>query len=126
MRDLASCSGPWSGFWIQGWTRGNIKLSLRFDDGSIVGDGGDPGGRFQVSGIFSPDTQRVLFSKEYQWQIVDYSGIWDGRLIYGKWTLHDEEYSEQGEFEIWPDHGDEGQLSLAGLAEDVKAMPGFY
>ncbi|MFY9234103.1 MAG: hypothetical protein WAO58_06545 [Fimbriimonadaceae bacterium] len=123
MRDLASCSGPWSGFWIQGWTRGNMKLRLRFEKTDILGEGTDLSGDFTISGIFSPETNRVLFTKSYHWQSVDYSGLWDGQLIYGKWTLLDDEYGEQGEFEIWPDSEDQGLMAFSGSIEDVKALP---
>lgn len=123
MRDLADCSGPWSGFWIQGWTRGNMKLSMSFVGTDIVGDGSDLVGKFTINGIFSPQTNNVLFTKSYQWHSVDYSGIWDGQMIYGKWTLHDADYGEQGEFEIWPDSEEQGLLALAGAAEDVKGLP---
>ena len=91
-----------------------MKLQLTFTQaGDVSGEGADPGGRFQITGIFSRENDRVIFTKVYDWQSVDYTGLWDGMMIYGKWTLHDEEYGEQGEFEIWPDKDESEALSLA-------------
>jgi hypothetical protein len=123
-RPLESCCGPWSGFWIQGWTRGNMRLKLDFLNGSVNGTGNDLSGDFEIVGIYSTDTDRVLFTKTYRWQSVDYSGLWDGQLIYGKWVLHDNEYSDEGEFEIWPDKDEEFLHALSGSAEDMRSLPG--
>src|SRR5690348_14965794 len=65
VRDLRTLSGPWSGFWIQELVRGNMKLRLRFAGNIIEGSGSDPMGNFQITGMFSDETNRVLFSKEY-------------------------------------------------------------
>ena len=102
-RDLRECSGPWKGFWTQDLVRGSMRLSLQFAGNDINGSGNDPVGSFDISGIFSDETQRVLFTSAYRTHTVDYSGVWDGHFIYGRWTLHDDQFTEIGEFEIWPE-----------------------
>jgi hypothetical protein len=124
MRDLAECSGPWSGFWLLGWTRGHMKLNLRFTGTDIVGEGTDVGGPFQVNGIFSRETNKVMFTKAYQWQNIDYCGTWDGHMIYGTWSLHDQEYSESGEFEIWPDTEEESVRAWEASWSESLTAPG--
>lgn len=98
-----------------------MRLNLRFQGNDIDGGGSDPVGEFKVSGIFSETTGGVLFTKTYATHAVEYSGSWDGAMIYGKWTLHDEQFTEIGEFEIWPEK--EEQLASAGAAvagEELK------
>jgi hypothetical protein len=123
VRDLRELSGPWSGFWIQELVRGNMKLRLKFEGNLIEGSGRDPMGEFHIYGMFSDENQRVLFTKAYGAISVDYSGVWDGVMIYGRWTLHDESYSEAGVFEIWPDKEDEGTLTLAEQLGESLSMP---
>lgn len=113
VKDLRDFSGPWSGFWTQEMIRGHMKLRLRFYETNIQGDGTDRTGTFSVAGMFSESTGRVIFSKTYPSHTVDYVGTWDGSLIYGKWTIADEEFSESGDFEIWPDKEDAGLLTLS-------------
>jgi hypothetical protein len=122
LKDLRTLSGPWSGFWIQELVRGNMKLRLTFHENSIFGSGRDPMGEFQISGMFSND-QRVMFTKDYGATTVDYSGTWDGMLIYGRWNLHDQNYSEAGDFEIWPDKEDEDITSIAEQLGESASMP---
>lgn len=112
-RSLKDLSGPWSGWWIQESVRGNMRLRLSFANSNINGGGNDPIGQFEISGIWSDDSQRVLFTQQYRTHSVEYVGQWDGTLIYGKWTLHDQFFSESGEFEIWPDQEEQGVQSLA-------------
>jgi hypothetical protein len=102
-RRLGECSGPWAGFWLQELVRGNMRLRLLFDSANVNGGGNDPVGEFTVTGIYTEDTERVLFTQTYKTHSVDYSGVWDGQLIYGKWTLMDSVFTESGEFEIWPE-----------------------
>jgi len=120
---LRTLSGPWSGFWIQELVRGNMKLRLRFFDCAIEGAGRDPMGEFKISGMFSEDNGRVIFTKEYGAVNVDYCGTWDGTLIYGRWNLSDQHYSESGDFEIWPDKEDEDVTSISAQIEDYLSMP---
>lgn len=100
-----------------------MKLALKFEGNIIQGSGRDPMGAFQISGIFSDETHRVLFSKEYGAVTVEYSGLWDGTFIYGRWNLHDEAYSEAGDFEIWPDKEEDGYQSLAEQLGETLSMP---
>lgn len=100
-----------------------MKLRLKFESNLIEGSGRDPMGEFRITGMFSDESQRVLFTKEYGAISVDYSGIWDGTFIYGRWNLNDEAYSESGDFEIWPDKEDEGYMTLAEQLGESLTMP---
>jgi hypothetical protein len=100
---LEECSGPWSGFWLQDLVRGNMRLRLVFKSSNINGGGNDPIGEFTITGIYQQDSERVIFTQVYKTHSVDYSGVWDGQMIYGRWTLDDAVFTESGEFEIWPD-----------------------
>lgn len=124
IRDLRECSGPWSGFWLQGLVRGLMKLNLKFEYTNVDGHGKDPMGDFRVGGMFSPGTWRVLFTKSYTSHSVDYTGTWDGTMIYGRWSLHDDHYSEAGDFEIWPDTQEEMVGVGASSIEEFLSMPG--
>ncbi len=101
-----------------------MRLRLIFTGTSINGGGNDPVGAFEVSGIFSDETNRVLFSVAYRTHIVEYSGLWDGQFIYGHWVLQDENFTETGEFEIWPDREKKDSVSDAMSVGDMLAMPG--
>jgi len=123
MRDLRDCSGPWKGFWTQDLVRGHMRLNLAFSGNNINGGGSDPIGSFEVSGIFSDETLRVLFTKTYRTHTVEYSGVWDGHFIYGRWTLHDEQFTEIGEFEIWPEDTREMVESATGSIGEAQRNP---
>lgn len=103
--------------------RGNMKLRLRFFDNNIEGSGRDPMGEFSLSGMFSEDNGRVMFTKEYGAINVDYTGTWDGSMIYGRWNLMDQHYSESGDFEIWPDKDEKDVTSIEAQLEDFLSMP---
>lgn len=125
VRDLRDCSGPWKGFWTQELIRGHMRLTLQFAGTNIDGGGNDAIGSFDVKGIFSDETGRVLFTKAYKTHSVEYSGVWDGNFIYGKWTLHDEQFTEIGEFEIWPEKEEEmAGAGAATISEGLK-LPSF-
>lgn len=125
VRDLRDCSGPWKGFWIQELVRGNMRLTLRFAGSNIDGGGNDPVGEFVVTGIFSDETGGVLFTVAYKTHTVEYSGTWDGNFIYGKWTLHDEQFTEIGEFEIWPEKQEEMVTTGAATISEGLLFPSF-
>lgn len=99
-----------------------MKLRLTFHENAIEGSGRDPMGEFSIAGMFS-DGQRVIFTKDYGAISVDYMGTWDGMLIYGRWNLHDQNYSEAGDFEIWPDKDDEDVTSIAEQLGETLSMP---
>ncbi len=122
-RDLRSCSGPWTGFWILELTRGLMKLSLNFTANAIQGSGRDPSGDFEINGMFCDNTWKVMFTKTYPNLKVDYSGSWDGTMIYGSWHLDDASYSESGKFEIWPDKSSEEATSIEAQIGEYLTMP---
>lgn len=123
-RRLQELSGPWKGFWTQERVRGYMKLTLRFGEKDVTGSGNDPIGAYDISGILCDDGQRVLFTKQYRTHTVEYMGQWDGTMIYGKWTLHDEAFTEVGDFEIWPEQDDPMEFSEFALFEHGLAVPG--
>lgn len=117
-KSLSDCSGPWSGFWVVDRSRGHMKLRLSFSESNIDGGGNDPIGSFSISGIYSQDGERVMFTKVYKTHATDYSGTWDGYMIYGRWTVQDELYTETGDFEIWPDR----EYELTGMTHFYAAL----
>lgn len=124
MRKLQDLNGPWKGFWTQERVRGYMKLQLRFSETGIEGTGNDPIGSFDVSGLLCDDGERVIFTQQYRTHGVEYAGQWDGTMIYGRWTLHDESFTEVGEFEIWPDHDELAELQAAMAGEQGLSYPG--
>ncbi|RYG26914.1 hypothetical protein EON82_01480 [bacterium] len=109
MRELKDCSGPWVGFWIQGSQRGSMRLTLRFWDETVEGEGDDFIGDFTIRGEYSAVMNEVSFTKTYPTHLVLYKGSWDGAMISGEW-----EFSRRmrfvvprGGFEIWPEREEE-------------------
>ena len=100
-----------------------MKLRLRFHDCAIEGSGRDPMGEFSIAGMFSESDGRVMFTKDYGAINVDYAGTWDGTMIYGRWNLNDQNYSESGSFEIWPDKDEVEVSSIEAQIEDYLSMP---
>ena len=121
MRSLRDLSGPWVGFWVQGLERGEMRLTLRFGDSGIEGEGSDPIGPFTVSGRHEP-TAVLRFDKHYDEQAVEYHGTWNGAMISGRWSFGRREFgfANSGGFEIWPEGDDEaiGRMESA-LAASV-------
>jgi hypothetical protein len=117
MNDLQSKSGRWSGFWIQNDIRATMRLQLQFTPASVAGGGRDFVGGFVIHGVTSP-AGGVQFAKRYSTHLVYYQGTWDGTLIAGRWTMlqPDEDFVDEGEFEIWPD-GEE--MGLEFLEREV-------
>lgn len=103
MRDLRDLSGPWVGFWVQAGRRGEMRLTLRFGEASVEGEGSDRVGDFTVSGRHEA-SGAVAFGKHYGSHGVDYAGTWDGAMIAGRWRLQTWLAGRmgKGEFEIWP------------------------
>lgn len=102
-----------------------MRLNLTFSENDIHGGGTDPVGSFEVSGIFSDTTGGVLFTVKYASHSVEYSGSWDGTFIYGKWTLHDDHFTEIGDFEIWPEKGEVLAAAGAISGEEGLDLPHF-
>lgn len=107
MRNLGDLSGPWVGFWIQGLDRGEMRLTLRFGETSINGDGIDKVGDFTVSGRYAGED--VEFDKTHSSHTIGYTGRWDGDMIAGRWRFRRRMrgIENEGEFEIWPESDDE-------------------
>lgn len=101
-----------------------MKLQLRFMESGLDGTGNDPIGSFDVSGILCEDGSRVIFTQQYRTHGVEYAGQWDGTMIYGRWTLHDESFTEIGEFEIWPDRDELVELQASISQEHGWSIPG--
>ena len=97
-------SGQWTGFWLQpGLTgRQQMRLSLRFADGVVRGEGDDLVGKFSIWGRYNGQNGRVRLRKQYAGQHhVDYAGMneGDGQWLWGLWHLG----SDRGGFHIWPE-----------------------
>ena len=105
MRELRSLSGPWVGFWVQDLQRGEMRLTLRFGESSVQGEGSDRVGSFTVSGHHAASGV-VGFAKVYPSHRVDYEGTWDGAMIAGRWRIGVRRAFDEGEFEIWPEQDD--------------------
>lgn len=88
------------------------------------GRGTDPMGSFDLSGIFSAENGRVLFTVAYTSHEVEYSGVWDGHLIYGKWTVHDDHFTESGDFEMWPEKTEERVGAGSASYGEEHSLPG--
>lgn len=115
-RELASLSGPWTGYWVQMPARGGMSLTLRFQEGKIEGEGRDQIGPFKMTGGYSAQDQ-VQLTKRYRTHLVRYEGRWDGASIAGQWTIKKFGYVDRGEFEIWPLKDNE---SMTIRAEDLE------
>ncbi|HVL38236.1 MAG TPA: hypothetical protein VM328_02485 [Fimbriimonadaceae bacterium] len=105
-----------------------MRLHLRFGSGTIEGEGRDKIGKFVISGVFEGGSGKVLFTKVYRTHEVEYGGKWDGQMMFGKWTIvyfefNGRVYGESGEFELWPDHEEEGAESANELEDATLALP---
>lgn len=101
-----------------------MRLDLRFAGTDMDGRGTDPMGSFDLSGIFSAENGRVLFTVAYTSHEVEYSGVWDGHLIYGKWTVHDDHFTESGDFEMWPEKTEERVGAGSASYGEEHSLPG--
>lgn len=82
-------SGRWRGYWEQTvWGRQPMEnLNLRFQDGTIEGEGTDVIGSFVFHGGYD-EQGSVWLTKAYPSHIVMYQGTWDGEgTIYGMWSI---------------------------------------
>src|SRR5262249_125978 len=81
-------SGRWQGYWeAEGWGRRPMRLTLRFDEGRIEGEGDDCIGPFTFRGHY--DAQgNVSMVKQYIGQHrLSYQGTYDGEgTIFGRWV----------------------------------------
>jgi hypothetical protein len=86
-----------------------MRLTLRFHQERIAGEGDDRVGGFTIEGNFSESSGKVAFNKTYRSHDVFYDGTWDGAMIAGTWKFKRQlRFTEShGEFEIWPEHAEE-------------------
>lgn len=97
-------SGPWTGFFLQPMLAGKhwMELNLRFQGGSVRGEGRDWVGEFLVHGSYDVGEGKVWWSKRYVGRHdVAYMGYNEGRGIWGTWELTDPAW--RGGFHIWPE-----------------------
>ena len=128
MRNLAECSGAWTGFWIQGPTRGWMRIDMTIRNDRLLGDGSDQSGSFKMFGTYDLATDVVQIDKNYPWVFVEYTGKWDGQMIAGQWKLSmpdditeddfEADMPGTGVFEMWPLDGEAEELSLKNLMEE--------
>ena len=95
-------TGPWSGYYLYSPSDAphGMKLHLTFArDGNISGDGIDDIADFFIHGVFDPGTLEACWTKSYVGShSVEYHGFYDGRTIWGTWSLA----GRTGGFRIWP------------------------
>ena len=86
-----------------------MRLTLRFGETSINGEGTDLVGSFTISGRYDEATGAVEFDKPYPSHTVGYVGTWDGAMIAGRWAFRRKIrwVANEGEFEIWPEKDDQ-------------------
>lgn len=123
MRELATLSGPWTGFWVQGVRRGHMRLKITFSRVYLEGGGTDNIGRFSVSGSFNPESGSVTFLKRYSSHQVHYDGAWDGSMISGGWKIYDGFFLSLGDFEIWPESLDEESVFEEREEPEILSLP---
>jgi hypothetical protein len=98
-------SGPWRGYWEQAAYGRQLmrKLTLRFADGVVEGEGRDVIGAFTFRGRYD-DRGNVALIKQYVGRHqVHYQGTYDGEgTIFGTWSILDR---WAGPFALTPERG---------------------
>jgi hypothetical protein len=98
-------SGPWTGFYLQPPSPGRfwMELSLRFQHGSLAGEGRDPVGKFVIRGRYELADGKCHWSKRYLGKHdVFYQGFNEGKGIWGTWEITSQLGVARGGFHIWP------------------------
>jgi hypothetical protein len=98
-------SGPWLGFYLQPPLPGRfwMELALRFQHGSMQGEGRDPVGKFVIRGRYDVADGKCHWSKRYLGQHdVFYQGFNEGKGIWGTWEIPSPLGDYRGGFHIWP------------------------
>jgi hypothetical protein len=95
-----------------------MRLTLRFHDGQIEGDGNDRVGAFRIRGEYTAEGE-VGFVKRYVLHPVEYEGKWDGQMIFGKWNIF---RAESGEFEIWPEGEEPEEVREEERQSDAREL----
>lgn len=81
-------SGLWMGYWIQGYIKGRMRLTLEFIEGGITGSGTDAVGPFDIKGVYSKKHNMVCMDKRYRGaHSVGYCGCANDGGLDGTWYL---------------------------------------
>jgi hypothetical protein len=104
-------SGPWTGFFLQAHHprpgRHMMELRLKFQGGTLTGEGRDLVGRFVIRGSYETADGKCRFSKRYLGKHdVFYQGYNEGKGIWGTWEIPPEQnygFLLRGGFHIWPE-----------------------
>lgn len=113
-------SGGWTGYYRYGWImfrrKETMRLTLHFREGRVEGEGQDPVGWFEISGVYSSSTGEFRFVKTYPGKhSVDYSGQPSGASLRGRWQIQGD---WGGDFNIWPE---------SSQTQDLQAgLPGIH
>ncbi len=95
-------SGEWEGFYTYefgpGAQRHWMSFVLRFQDGSITGEGTDDIAFFMWQGSYDTVSLNSIMTKSYPSHKVDYKGNVDENGIWGTWRIR----FSHGGFHIWP------------------------
>jgi hypothetical protein len=80
-----------------------MELALRFQHGSMTGEGRDPVGKFVIRGRYDLADGKCHWSKRYLGQHdVFYQGFNEGKGIWGTWEIPSPLGVYRGGFHIWP------------------------
>lgn len=84
-------SGSWQGVYKypheHDGSQHQMRFTLDFEDGRVVGTGTDDVGPFTWEGVYSTESFEVKMVKSYATHVVHYEGMADGQGIYGRWDL---------------------------------------
>ncbi|MFN3168760.1 MAG: hypothetical protein ACE37H_17015 [Phycisphaeraceae bacterium] len=110
-------SGLWMGYWMQGYIKGRMRLTLEFSGGKITGEGTDPVGLFDMKGIYSLKHNMVSMVKRYRGaHSVGYvGGAADGGLN-GTWQIL--RIPQIDEWRLWPVKDEHESVCHAAEEED--------
>ena len=104
----------WIGFFVESHRgKGWMNMAMKFDEGSIVGEGVDYVGPWYLQGTYSIEEKTCQWTKTYVGQhCVEYSGAISEIGIQGQWNIYPHLV---GDFHIWPERM--GHIQQEYLAE---------
>lgn len=112
-------SGLWMGYWMQGFIKGKMQLTLEFIDGTVSGEGTDPVGSFTMKGIYSLKHNMVSMVKQYHGaHSVGYCGCAADGGLNGTWRIP--RFPETDEWRLWPV---EDEFEIVHLAIETDDGP---
>lgn len=126
MRPLRECSGPWVGWSVQYNRKIYERMTIQFSEASMVGNGEDADGEFEITGDFDLQGE-VALVRSYTFCVLGpegigipylYRGRWDGLVVSGEWKPVSGPY-DGGAFEMWP----EEPLTIMQLGEVEQREP---